>query len=123
MRRSRLYLAIVLAALPLASCTAQQVAAFQQVTAPTGNSMTSAQLEALRNCESSGNYAAVSKNGKFRGAYQFSRATWDGVASRHFPWLVGVDPAKAPFYWQDAMARALFAESGRRPWPHCGKRI
>src|ERR671914_175423 len=50
---------------------------------------------ALRQCESGGNYGAVSASGQYRGAYQFDRQTWNGVASRHNPALVGTDPAAA----------------------------
>jgi hypothetical protein len=79
-----------------------------------------AQLAALRDCESGGNYAAVSSGGWYRGAYQFAQSTWNGVAERNLPHLVGVDPAAAGPADQDAMARALYWESGWAPWPHCG---
>lgn len=78
---------------------------------------------ALRRCESSGNYSAVSRTGKYRGAYQFSRATWDSVARSNYPRLVGVDPAAASPADQDAMALALYRSSGSRPWPHCGRHL
>lgn len=78
---------------------------------------------ALRRCESGGNYRAVSANGSYRGAYQFSRSTWSSVASRSLPHLVGVDPAAAAPGDQDAMAMALYRSSGSRPWPHCGKHL
>lgn len=79
-----------------------------------------AALAALRACEAHGNYAAVSAGGLYRGAYQFSQSTWNSVASRWAPRLVGVDPATATPAEQDAMARALFAERGWAPWPTCG---
>jgi hypothetical protein len=78
-------------------------------------------LYQLRVCESSDNYAAVSAGGTYRGAYQFNQSTWNGVASRHYPHLVGVDPATASPADQDAMARALYSERGAQPWPHCGR--
>lgn len=81
------------------------------------------QWAALRNCESSGNYAAVSSTGTYRGAYQFSQATWNSVASAHHPWLIGVDPASASPADQDAQARALYAMSGRGQWPECGRHL
>jgi len=81
------------------------------------------QLAQLRQCESGGNYAIVSSSGAYRGAYQFSRTTWNAVAGRHFPKYNGVDPAQAAPKVQDAMARALFSERGRSPWPVCGARI
>jgi hypothetical protein len=107
----------------LGACTAQELAFFSEVTSPTREALTDGQLEALRRCESGGDYGAVSRSGTYRGAYQFSQSTWNGVAERHYPWLQGVDPAVAEWYWQDAMARALFSESGRSPWPHCGRRL
>lgn len=87
--------------------------------APTGTPA-AAQWEALRRCESSGNYGIVSANGRFRGAYQFSQATWDWVASTANPALVGIDPAAAPAADQDAMALALWSRQGWSPWPICG---
>lgn len=78
---------------------------------------------ALRRCESGGNYRAVSANGSYRGAYQFSRSTWNSVAKQSFHHLVGVDPAAAAPSDQDAMALALYRSSGAGPWPHCGKHI
>lgn len=68
----------------------------------------------LRQCESGGNYRAVSRSGKYRGAYQFDQRTWESVGG------VG-DPAAAPPEEQDMRARMLYARSGKRPWPHCGR--
>ena len=78
---------------------------------------------ALRRCESGGNYGAVSATGTYRGAYQFSRSTWNAVAARSHPRLVGVDPAAAAPADQDAMAMSLYRSSGSRPWPHCGRHL
>ena len=75
---------------------------------------------ALRNCESGGRYDAVSPSGRYRGAYQFSQATWDWVASFANPALVGVDPIAASAADQDAQAQALYDRQGAGPWPHCG---
>lgn len=69
---------------------------------------------ALRQCESSGDYSAVSGTGKFRGAYQFSRSTWATVGSPG-------DPAAASPAEQDRRARLLYARDGRQPWPVCGR--
>jgi len=80
-------------------------------------------LAGLRQCESGGNYGAVSSSGQYRGAYQFSRSTWDSVASGSHPHLVGVDPAAASPADQDAMARTLHARSGSSPWPVCGRHL
>jgi hypothetical protein len=87
---------------------------------PASGDPTPNQWAALRQCESSGNYTVVSANGRYRGAYQFSQATWDGVARMHASSLVGVDPAAANPADQDAMALALWRQSGWSPWPHCG---
>jgi hypothetical protein len=78
---------------------------------------------ALRDCESGGDYTITNPSGKYRGAYQFDRTTWDSVASRHDPALVGVDPAAASPAEQDAMAYALYTERGAQPWPHCGRHL
>ena len=109
--------------LALVACTPEQVSTFQAVTAPTAHVLTNEELYRLRWCESRDDYTAISSSGTYRGAYQFSRSTWDSVARRHYPWLVGTDPAAAEFYWQDAMTRALWSEAGRAPWPTCGRRV
>ena len=81
---------------------------------------TASQFAALRGCESSGNYGAVSSNSRYRGAYQFSQATWDWIAGLDRPALVGIDPAAAAPADQDAMALALWQRRGWSPWPLCG---
>jgi hypothetical protein len=78
---------------------------------------------ALRQCESNGDYTITNPSGRYRGAYQFDRSTWNSVAERHAPQLVGVDPAAASPADQDAMAYALYTERGARPWPHCGRHL
>ena len=70
--------------------------------------------EALRFCESSDNYKAVSKTKKYRGAYQFDLTTWGTVGGKG-------DPAKASASEQDARARELYARRGADPWPTCGR--
>ena len=105
------------------ACTPEQIVHYLQATEPTRDVLTDDELLRLRNCESTDNYEAVNPSGKYRGAYQFDQTTWDGVAERHFPWLEGVDPAAAEPWWQDAMARALWSERGRQPWPKCGLRV
>lgn len=89
-------------------------------TAPSGGVW--AHLARIRACESGGNYGAVSRSGTYRGAYQFSRATWDGNAARAGRSdLVGVDPAAASPADQDAMAYELYVRSGPGQWPHCSR--
>ncbi len=91
--------------------------------APLPPGPSAAEWEALRWCESNGNYAITNPSGKYRGAYQFDRSTWNSVADRHAPHLVGADPAAASPADQDFMARALYSEHGARPWPHCGRHL
>ena len=127
--RGLLGAALLLGAIVFTSCTPAQIAAVQAH----NNSQRSgdrfhhvvsdAGLARLRQCESGGNYRIVSSSGAYRGAYQFHRGTWNSVAKRHYPHLAGVDPAAASPYDQDRMARALWSEQGRSPWPHCGKRV
>lgn len=81
------------------------------------------QWAALRQCEAGGDYSITNPSGKYRGAYQFDRSTWNSVAERHAPRLVGADPAAAAPADQDAMAQALYSERGARPWPHCGRHL
>jgi len=91
--------------------------------APVPAGPSSEQWAALRKCESGGDYSVTNPSGKYRGAYQFDRSTWNSVAGRHAPGLVGVDPAAASPADQDAMAQALYGERGARPWPHCGRHL
>lgn len=59
-------------------------------------------LYKLRMCESGGNYQTNTGNG-FYGAYQFMRSTWDRIATRVRPDLVGVLPSNASPADQDFM--------------------
>jgi peptidoglycan hydrolase CwlO-like protein len=70
--------------------------------------------EYLRQCESGGNYQAVSPDGRHRGAYQFDVSTWQGLGGRG-------DPAAASPAEQDARALQLYQLRGRGPWPACGR--
>jgi peptidoglycan hydrolase-like protein with peptidoglycan-binding domain len=69
-------------------------------------------LQRIAMCESGGNPTAVSSDGRYRGKYQFSRATWRDLGG------VG-DPAAAPEAEQDRRAAALLAARGTSPWPSC----
>ena len=74
-------------------------------------------LACTRDRESSGNYAAVSSNGYYYGAYQFLPTTWNSVASHAGRLdLVGVLPSHAAAYDQDEMAWALYTWQGNAPW-------
>lgn len=92
-------------------------------TPPRTGDPTAEQWAALRLCEASGSYTAVSANGRFRGAYQFDQATWNHVTKSNFPHLVGVDPAVASPSDQDAVALALYRSRGASPWPRCGRAL
>ena len=77
-----------------------------------GGARSGSQLERIAQCESGGDPAAVSADGRYRGKYQFSRATWRAMGGSG-------DPAKAPESVQDAMAAKLLAARGTSPWPNC----
>ena len=79
------------------------------------------QWEALKYCESTSNYQAISPTGNYRGAYQFSVETWDWIAGLYHEHLVGVDPAAAKPQDQDRMAESLYLLRGRGQWPVCGR--
>ena len=70
-------------------------------------------LAAIRACESSGNYGAVSADGLYGGAYQFDRQTWQSVGGSG-------NPATASPAEQDARASQLWSQRGSNPWPNCG---
>jgi len=69
-------------------------------------------LARIAACESAGDPTAVSPDGRYRGKYQFSRATWRDMGGTG-------DPAKAPEAEQDRLAAALLAARGTSPWPNC----
>jgi len=72
-----------------------------------------AKLEAIAECESGGDPTAVSADGRYRGKYQFSLATWRAMGGKG-------DPALAPEAEQDRRAARLLAKAGTSPWPVCG---
>jgi hypothetical protein len=80
-------------------------------------------LQCVVQAESGGNYAAVSPNGEYMGAFQFSQPTWNSAAqAAGRPDLVGVPPNTASKADQDTVAVALYAMDGERPWlgDRCG---
>ena len=105
-RSTRLLLgaAAVFATLVLGACTPNEIAAFNTL-GPDGQQavldhlafrnaqaedkfshvVSEAGLARLRACESNGNYSIVSASGAYRGAYQFHRGTWNGVARTALP--------------------------------------
>jgi resuscitation-promoting factor RpfB len=60
-------------------------------------------LYKLRMCETGGNYQRNSSNGLYFGAYQFRIDTWDSLARKVRPDLVGVRPDRASPADQDFM--------------------
>ena len=75
--------------------------------------------EAMRQCQTGGSYTEVNDAGTHHGAYQFRPATWDELAGREYPSLVGVLPSEASPADQDRMAYALWQEFGSGRWPEC----
>jgi peptidoglycan hydrolase-like protein with peptidoglycan-binding domain len=81
-------------------------------TARSTTSAPSSTLARIARCESGGNPAAVSPDGRYRGKYQFTRATWRAMGGSG-------DPAQAPEAEQDRLAALLLARAGTSPWPVC----
>jgi hypothetical protein len=77
-----------------------------------GASSVSPALERIAECESGGDPEAVSAGGRYRGKYQFDRATWQSLGGSG-------DPAAAPEEVQDRMAARLLQRSGSSAWPNC----
>jgi hypothetical protein len=74
-------------------------------------------LQCVVQAESGGNYGAVSPNGLYMGAFQFSQPTWNVAAQdAGFPALVGMRPNLASKADQDTLAVALYALDGEQPW-------
>ena len=90
----------------------QGAAAYAQAVA--ASSGVGGHLAAIRECESGGDYGAISASGTYRGAYQFDYATWAGVGGSG-------DPAAASPAEQDYRALLLLRQRGTRPWPNCGR--
>ena len=67
-------------------------------------------------CESGGRANAVSRSGKYRGAFQFSLATWHSMG------MAG-DPIDYPFEVQLDAAKRLQARSGWGQWPTCARTL
>lgn len=77
---------------------------------------TAALLTKIAECESGGDPTAVSPDGRYRGKYQFSRATWRAMGGSG-------DPADASEREQDRRAAKLLRVQGRSAWPTCGAGI
>lgn len=72
---------------------------------------TAAQWAALRNCESTNNYRAVSKSGKYRGAYQMDADFWGTYGDGSAPTADRATPEA-----QDAAAYKGYRARGWQPW-------
>lgn len=81
-----------------------------------GLSPTTDDWDALAQCESSGDWSAVSASGTFRGGLQFTIDSWESAGG------VG-DPADAPKDEQIERAQTLWEQRGSAPWPKCAEEI
>src|SRR4051794_39995559 len=79
---------------------------------PSADADAGATLARIARCESGGDPAAGSADGRYRGKYQFDRATWTRLGGAG-------DPAQATEAEQDRVAARLLAEGGTSPWPNC----
>ena len=66
-------------------------------------------------CESGGDPDAIGSGGLYRGAFQFTRSTWE--ASPKSP---GGDPIAYPYKTQAVVAVLLKNRDGAQHWPVCG---
>ncbi len=74
-------------------------------------------LQCVVQAESRGNYQAVSPNGLYMGAFQFSQSTWNLAAlAAALSILVNVPPNRATKAEQDTLAVVLYSLDGERPW-------
>jgi peptidoglycan hydrolase CwlO-like protein len=74
-------------------------------------------LQCVVQAESGGNYGAVSPNGLYMGAFQFSQPTWNTAAqAAGLPGLIGVPPNLASKTDQDTLAVVLYSLDGEQPW-------
>jgi peptidoglycan hydrolase-like protein with peptidoglycan-binding domain len=78
-----------------------------------GSARLPAALVRIARCESGGNPRAVSRDGRYRGKYQFSLSTWRRLGGEG-------DPARAPESLQDQIALRLYRRAGTAPWGACG---
>jgi hypothetical protein len=69
-------------------------------------------LRRIAECESGGNPRAISADGRYRGKFQFDRATWRAMGGTG-------DPAAAPEWEQDRRALKLYRQRGTAPWGNC----
>ena len=73
-------------------------------------------LDQLAQCESGGNIAAESPDGRYFGKYQFSQPTWEAMGGTG-------SPAAADEATQDQLAYKLYQQRGTAPWPSCSAQL
>lgn len=79
---------------------------------------TDANLDRLAMCESGMNPRAISRSGKYRGAFQFSLRTWRSMSQR------AGDPATHTYEEQRDSARELVQRAGwRTQFPGCSRKL
>ena len=71
-----------------------------------------AALKRIAQCESGGNPRAVSRDGRYRGKFQFDMSTWRSLGGKG-------DPAQAAESVQDRLALKLYRQRGTAPWANC----
>ena len=71
-------------------------------------------LRRIAQCESGGDPTVVSPDGRYRGKWQFTHATWRRLGGTG-------DPAKAVESVQDRLALKLYRRNGTDPWSACAK--
>jgi peptidoglycan hydrolase-like protein with peptidoglycan-binding domain len=86
-------------------------ATFRSAPAPTSTQVPAA-LRRIAACESGGNPRAISRDGRYRGKYQFDLSTWQAIGGSG-------DPARASESEQDRRAIALYRKRGTAPWANC----
>ena len=69
-------------------------------------------LRRIAQCESGGNPRAIGGRGRYRGKYQFTRATWRAHGGTGDP----IDASEAE---QDRVALRAYRARGTAPWPAC----
>jgi peptidoglycan hydrolase-like protein with peptidoglycan-binding domain len=105
-----------LKAMGIAAAAGQGAGASGRKAAAASRADAPALLESIALCESGGDPTAVSPDGRYRGKYQFTRATWRAMGG-------GGDPAAASEAEQDRLAAKLLAAQGTAPWPACSRTV
>jgi hypothetical protein len=71
---------------------------------------------AIARCESGGRPDAVSRSGRYFGAFQFSIGTWQSMG-------MSGSPVDYPYGVQLEAAKRLQARSGWGQWPVCSRKL